>query len=530
MYGLMLVDDEKEMREGLMEVMPFHELGFTVVGQASNGLEAVQLCEHLSPDLIVTDIRMPLMDGLSMCREIQKLWPTTHFIVLSGYDDFEYARQALAFKSMDYLLKPISSAEFAQVLRTAKQRLDEEYAQKRDMEQLRESYRQSLPLLKEMLLSALLRGGVEMSAVKAEAERYGLRLIAPQYAVAAVRCLSSKEQELENPEIMKLALIGMLKDVLGCVEVFHYNGIVAALIPLPDDLEASFSTAMDSLEEARKTASHYLKAELAIGLGAPCYRLEDLPACARQAISALDQSALEGGGQIMCATDLEPGSRTELAVDESLLRMLANAIKMGDRTGAASALAELMTALVRPTPHNYRAYILEILLTLLRTARDMNADFDVLNDGGITLSCLMRDVEQGNAHTLLQELSDKLLESIRTKREGTSAGLARQADEYLADHYMEQDLSVERLCKALHVSPSYFGALYKQEKKETFHQALTRLRMDRAMTLLTSTDQKTAEIAAAIGIPDPSYFSYAFKRHFGLSPSMARSGKGGQGK
>lgn len=159
MYGLMLVDDEKEMREGLMEVMPFHELGFTVVGQASNGLEAVQLCEHLSPDLIVTDIRMPLMDGLSMCREIQKLWPTTHFIVLSGYDDFEYARQALAFKSMDYLLKPISSAEFAQVLRTAKQRLDEEYAQKRDMEQLRESYRQSLPLLKEMLLSALLQGG-----------------------------------------------------------------------------------------------------------------------------------------------------------------------------------------------------------------------------------------------------------------------------------------------------------------------------------------------------------------------------------
>ena len=123
MYKLMLVDDEREILNGLLEVIPFEELGFKVVGQAENGLEGVHLFETLNPDLIITDIRMPLMDGLAMCKEIRRQSPTVHFIILTGYDDFEFARQAMSFKSMDYLLKPISSTELIAVLREARQKL-----------------------------------------------------------------------------------------------------------------------------------------------------------------------------------------------------------------------------------------------------------------------------------------------------------------------------------------------------------------------------------------------------------------------
>jgi two-component system, response regulator YesN len=528
----MLVDDEKEITRALLEVMPFEELGFTVVGQADNGLEGVQLCEKLNPELVVTDIRMPLMDGLTMCREIHKSLPTAHFIILSGYDDFEYARQAIHFKSMDYLLKPISSTEFADALRFAKKKLDEEFALQRDITNLQAYFTASLPLLREMLLSTLLSGSMNIAAVLRDAQRYGLTLSAPQYALAVMRPIAVKQPlpaDLDDPELVKQAMINITRDTLADsfpTEVFHFDGMIAALFFLPDVAESTFNRVQAALDVVRKIAAHFLDVSPVIGLGAPCFRLEDLHVCAQQAVTALDYSMLQGGGDTLCVTDLEPGSRTELVASETLLRMLTNAIKMGDRPGTQRSLCELMKVLVKPTPHNYRVYMLEIFLNILRTARDMNADVDVLGDNSSTLEYLMREPAVDKAEAILSDLANRLLESIQSNRASTTANLARQALDYIVQHFNEPEISVEHICRELHVSPSYFSALYKQEIKETFHQTLTRLRMDRAMMLLTSTDQKTLEVATSVGIPDPSYFSYAFKRYFGFTPSQARGGKG----
>ena len=536
MYKLVLVDDESDIREGLMEVVPFEQLGFTVVGQASNGLEALQLCEKLAPDLVVTDIRMPLMDGLTLCRRLHALLPTTCFIILSGYDDFEYARQAIAFKSLDYLLKPISSPEFTQALTQARLKMDEERALLRDVTRLRAYFNESLPLLREMFLSGLLSGGMDARVAAREAARYELTLSAPQY-VAAVLRLPEGERAQEfasDAELLKLAVINILRETLAPLAtayVFHFEDMIAALLLLPDESEAAFSQAHDAMEQARKTIEHYMEMSVAIGLGAPCYRLEDLHVCARQAVSALDQNLLRGGGETLCASDLEPGAHTELTVNEAQLRQLGSALKMADRKAARDTLSAMLTACAasQPTPQSYRAYLLEILLTLIRAARDMNIEMDIIggaNEG--MLRTLMRGPDVEKAEATLTGLTDRLCAQIQEGRAGASAQLVHQAEDYLAAHYAEEDLSVERLCRHLHISPSYFSALFKRERKVTFHQALTALRMDRAMTLLTSTEQRTSEVAAAVGIPDPSYFSYAFKHYFGVSPSQARAGKGGR--
>lgn len=176
MYRLLLVDDESDIREGLQEVVDFASHGFEVVGEAANGLEAAQACERLQPDLVVTDIRMPLMDGLTMCRQVQKKLPTTRFIILSGYDDFEYAQQAIRMNCLGYLLKPISSTEFRDMLDQARGKLDEEFAQRRDMTRLKAHFRNSLPYLREMLLSSILSGAIEKEAALQAAGRYELPL------------------------------------------------------------------------------------------------------------------------------------------------------------------------------------------------------------------------------------------------------------------------------------------------------------------------------------------------------------------
>ena len=532
MYKLMLVDDEREILNGLLEVIPFEALGFTVVGTAENGLEGVQLCEALNPDLIVTDIRMPLMDGLAMCREIRRKSPTVHFIILTGYDDFEFARQAMAFKSMDYLLKPISSTELNAVLADTRQKLDDEFSVQRDINRLRANFSESLPLLREMLLTSLLTGGMDVEAARREASRYQLTLQARQYAVAVMRHPTARQElpsDLNDPELMKQAIINITREVLADyypAQVFHFDSMVAVLFFLPDETEEAFLRVQEALDVVRKTVLRFLDVEPAIGLGAPCFALEDLRVCARQAVSALDHSVLQGGSDILCVTDIEPGSRTEQVANETLLRTLANVIKMGNRDEAERALDTLMGALDRPTPHNYRVYLLEVMLTLLRTARDMNADVDILGENNTTLNALMREPDVGKATAIFKELSGRLQDAILTGRASASANLAHQAESYLNEHFTDPDMSVELLCRELHVSASYFSAIYKQEKKETFHQTLTRLRMDLSMQLLTATNKKTTEIAQSVGLADPSYFSHAFKRYFGVSPSQARTGKG----
>ncbi len=534
MYKLLLVDDEREILNGFTEVIPFEKLGFTVVGQAENGLEGVRLSETLDPDLIITDIRMPLMDGLTMCREIHRLSPVAHFIILTGYDDFEYARQAMSFKSMDYLLKPISSTEMIGVLKETRQKLDDEVAEQRDINRLRASFAQSLPLLREMLLGSLLSGGADPETVMKEAPRYQLALAAPQYAVAVLRSPSARQAlpaDLNDPELMKQAVINVAREVLAgyfSTQVFRFDDRIAALMLLPDATEETFRKVPEALEVLERTIARYLDITPAIGLGAPCFAPKDLRTCARQALSALDHSALQGEGAILCVTDIEPGSRAEQVADETGLRALSNAIKTGNHDGAKQALDTLMAALNKPTPHNYRVYLLEILLTLLRTARDMNAELDILGENNLTLDALMREPDVQKAALILWERTDRLVRSIQSSRASASAELAHRATEYLSARFADPDMGVEQLCRELHVSASYFSAVYKQETKETFHQTLTRLRMDLSMTLLTTTNRKTSEIAASVGLTDPSYFSHAFKRYFGISPLQARNGKGGE--
>ncbi len=532
MYKLMLVDDEREILNGLLDVIPFEKLGFQVIGTAENGLEGVHLCESLNPDLIITDIRMPLMDGLAMCREIRKKSPTVHFLILTGYDDFEFARQAMSFKSMDYLLKPISSTELIAVLTDTRKKLDDEFAEQRDINRLRANFNESLPLLREMLLTTLLTAGADVAAVRREAPRYQITLDATQYAVAVMRHPTARQElppDLNDPELMKQAVINIAREVLADyfpAQVFHFDGLVAILFFLPDTTEDAFLRVQEALDVVRKTVTRFLDVEPAVGLGAPCFRLEDLHICARQAISALDHSVLQGSGDILCVMDIEPGSRTEQVANETELRTLANAIKMGNSDEVERTLDELMGALNKPTPHNYRVYLLEVMLALLRTARDMNADLDILGENNATLNALMREPDVGKATEIFKELSGKLQNVIQTGRASASANLAHQAEAYLNAHFTDPDMSVELLCRELHVSASYFSAIYKQEKKETFHQTLTRLRMDLSMTLLATTNKKTTEIAQNVGLADPSYFSHAFKRYFGVSPSQVRTGKG----
>ncbi|MCL2866720.1 MAG: response regulator [Clostridia bacterium] len=531
MYKLILVDDESEIRHGLMEVIPFGDLGFTVAGEASNGLEALALLEEQHPDLILTDIRMPIMDGLAFCRRARDILPTARFIILTGYDDYEYVRQAIEMKTMSYLLKPISADEFCEVLRETKTKLDKEFAERNDLIKLREHLNMSFPLLKESLLASVFTGAIGSARALEAAARYELPLASAAYLPALCRVGGQEGGErIQDLDLLTFSVIDILKETLCTrytAHVFHYNGMIALLLPLESPDQAASALAL--IKEAREVVIYYLKCELNIGVGAAVTGMDKLPGAVNRALTALEQSVITPDSAVMSIDDIQYGLSMDISCDEARLRKLSNLIRLAEGAGALALLKELLAVCREAMPgvKAYQAYLMEILLTFVRIVPEISPERVDFSEAfsrfsrTVFLNCPAFD----EAERLLSAILADLLDAVLTGRRNARRFISRQAEEYMQMRFGDEDLSLETLCRHLHVSPSYFSAVFKKEKQVTFHQYLTALRMDRALELLTSTDMKTARVAAAVGIPDPSYFSYCFKKHFGYSPSGLRRGK-----
>lgn len=146
LYRILLVDDEEEVRKGIIRKMEWERLGFEMAGDAENGEEALEKVEQLQPDVVLTDIRMPYMDGLTLAKRIRQKYPSIRILIFSGYDDFEYAQQAIKLNVTEYILKPVNMEELSEILARVKENLDEEIEQRRNINLLRESYLGSLPM------------------------------------------------------------------------------------------------------------------------------------------------------------------------------------------------------------------------------------------------------------------------------------------------------------------------------------------------------------------------------------------------
>ena len=149
LYRIILVDDEEEVRKGIIRKIDWEALGFQVVGDAENGQDALEKIEQLEPDVVMTDIRMPYMDGLTLTSWIRQKYPSVKVLIFSGFDDFEYAQKAIKLNVTEYILKQVNVEELTRILNRVRENLDQEIEQRRDVDRLRESYLSSLPILRE---------------------------------------------------------------------------------------------------------------------------------------------------------------------------------------------------------------------------------------------------------------------------------------------------------------------------------------------------------------------------------------------
>ena len=530
-YRVLLADDEEEIRAGISRKIDWASLGFELVGEAENGEVALELAEQLHPDVVLTDIKMPFMDGLELCRRLRQSLPAAKLVVFSGFDDFEYARQAVSMGVSEYILKPINAPELTAVLEKLRDQLDQQRMERRDMETLRRRYDESLPTLRELFYTRLLDGSLPADQIAARAARYEITLGPGPWTVALAYAGNSLEEEAARDELLLLSIRAFLEKYFsldGCsARAVLYGDMVALLVQLEN--ARSLYPLLRELDRLSLLSQSYLGLPLTAGVGQPCSKPEDLHYSAEGARAALDYRVLGGGSRIIYIGDLEPQSAAPLSFEEEDQRVLTSAIKLGTPEQVKTVVRSLIDRLQQAGLSSSRCdlFLLELTACLVRLARAGGiavADVFGANFTGVVpiaaFSSLDELCQWLEAHCL------KLHDMLGRRRLDSTGQLIERAKAYIADHYTDAQLSVDSLCSHLHLSPTYFSTLFKREVGMSFIAYVTQVRMERASQLLQDTDEKTYRIAEQTGYTDPNYFSYVFKRHFGISPSKFRAGQG----
>ena len=521
LYRVLLVDDEEDIREGISRKMDWLGLGFSLVGEAANGQDALELAESLRPDVILTDIKMPFMDGLELCRILTDRLPAARFVVFSGFDAFEYAKQAIQMNVVEYILKPINADELSAVLRRLKNQLDRERAERRNVELLRSRYTENLPVLRELFYANLLDGHIEPGTERERAARLDIDLQGEEWAVGLAYIGSDRRDALSTLSVQKLLEESLTAD--RC-KLSLYNDWVAVIVSLTESF--TIYDLIRVLDRVCTLAASYLGLTLTVGVGAPCKELSGMARSAAEARTALEYRSMVGRGQVIYIGDLEPDGGQVLTFEEADERTLTAAVRLGSEQEVRDAAAALAGKIreANPSAGQYNLFLMELVTHLMKMTRRSGVGVEEVFGTGFSLPI------QDSALPSLEELEDwcaerylRLRTLIRRRQTDSAGQTVETAKEYIRQHYAESDLSVEKLCAYLHLSSTYFSTLFKRETGTSFTAYVTTVRMEAAAEAIRGTEEKTYLIAQRCGYEDPNYFSYVFKRHFGVTPTKYRS-------
>lgn len=521
LYRVLLVDDEEDIREGISRKMDWLGLGFSLVGEAANGQDALELAESLRPDVILTDIKMPFMDGLELCRILTDRLPAARFVVFSGFDAFEYAKQAIQMNVVEYILKPINADELSAVLRRLKDQLDQERAERRNVELLRSRYTENLPVLRELFYANLLDGHIEPGTERERAARLDIDLQGEEWAVGLAYIGSDRRDALSTLSVQKLLEESLTAD--RC-RLTLYNDWVVVIVSLTESF--TIYDLIRVLDRVCTLAASYLGLTLTVGVGAPCKELSGMARSAAEARTALEYRSMVGRGQVIYIGDLEPDGGQVLTFEEADERTLTAAVRLGSEQEVRDAAAALAGKIreANPSAGQYNLFLMELVTHLMKMTRRSGVGVEEVFGTGFSLPI------QDSALPSLEELEDwcaerylRLRTLIRRRQTDSAGQTVETAKEYIRQHYAESDLSVEKLCAYLHLSSTYFSTLFKRETGTSFTAYVTTVRMEAAAEAIRGTEEKTYLIAQRCGYEDPNYFSYVFKRHFGVTPTKYRS-------
>ena len=542
MLKIFLAEDEVVVRETIKRMIPWEELGFELVGEAADGEMALPLLIRQQPDLLITDIKMPFMDGLTLARLAKKEIPGLKVVILSGYDDFNYAKQAIGIGVEDYLLKPITKNALIERLSEIRSRYEHEKTQKEYYEKFQREMQAYEKNSSRDFFEALVGGSMDMMEVYKRAEKLGLDIVAEAYNVLifTMNCdedFSGQRDEYSSWEAESLELLENFFAGHSSAMLFRSN-IFSYSVLLKGQRETIEENTRACVDEIRKILSRQDgRREWFLAVGQSVERLSQIQKSYHTASRAFSQRYLYDEN-ILYYDEMEtmehPGGQAETEDNAYLQKVDVNALN------PAILQKFLSNGLQEETENFVKDYFYAIgqepmESLVFRNYVILNVRFSVISfiKG---LGCDTNEMESADTEEVLAE-SGKNMESaiayakkmisqaieIRDQNSGNkNRSILRTAVDFIDSHYMDEEISLNTVANVANVSSNHFSALFSQNMGQTFIEYLTTLRMNKAKELLRCTGMRSSEIAGEIGYKDAHYFSYLFKKTQGMTPSDYR--------
>jgi two-component system, response regulator YesN len=530
MESILIVDDETIEREGIRDNLNWSQLGFDRVETAADGRQALQMVEQSPPSILLTDIRMPFMDGLELCKAVRVISPETKVIILTGHDEFPYAQEAVRLGASDLILKPVTAGELSKILESVRRELVAERTVRRDLDRLRSQMIESLPLLRERFLMRLLQDRVNQPDWHEQAATLGIDLSGDCWAVLAIRVdhweTVIQTRGYEQSELLLLAVEAISQEFAKPFTTCSFlRGGGNELLVILSSEGNGFDVDVPAYAQAIcKTVAANLDTTVTVGVGRPTGQFAGLPNSYRDAIAALGYRLLLGGDRVVSIADLESHNLNPAIIRTEYSRRLATAV----RTGAVSSVGEAVEDFIASLSANgvpvavCRMIVMHAVTEILAVAYELGRTEMTTSDNWKLFKDLQGYETLSEIKAWLQNICLELARLVELHHESHVRLLIERAKAHVEEHYTNPDLSVQDLCRELHLSASYFSLVFKRETGRTFLGMLTDLRMNKAKELLLTSSLKGYEIAEQVGYSDPNYFSVSFRKHFGLSPVQYR--------
>jgi two-component system, response regulator YesN len=528
LYKIILVDDEDEVR-GRISSKISEESGFTIVGTAGNGYDALELIEKLSPAVVLTDIRMPFIDGIELAAQIRRDYPTVRVAFISGYDEFEYAREAIELHVSSYLTKPVTQEDISRFLTRLKDELDREFKEKYNRDRLRKSYDENLPLLLDnSFFSFLVSTGKSRQQAQEDLQSCGLELEGKNYLIARIQVEEEgTRRDLREYERMKHALRSLIGTALErrgfTFWFFKFSDGLFLLVEERNDL---FLKEIDPVFfEIVKLAEKFLSLNINMGISQLRTNFRQLGLAYEESCKALEHSRFLHGGRIVYIDQLEEteSSQAVLSLTEGEIKSLEQIIRYGTDGEVRDLLSSLKMACLRDSKGsiNFRMYTVNLVNVLVKYAAFIGVDLNFIA-GEDVLERMVRFHSLEQVFDWVLSLVFKLREWNLTTRQTGSRKILDRAVNIVEQNFSDPRLSLDGVCDELGISVSYLSLLYRKNLETTFVKHLTKARMDRACELLRLTGDKIVDIAGKCGYNDVYYFSHSFKKSLGVSPKKYR--------
>lgn len=532
-----LVEDEMVIRRGIKNSIDWEKEGYIFCGEASDGELAYPMIIKEKPDILITDIRMPFMDGLELCKLVKKELPNIKILILSGYDEFDYAKEAIRLGVTEYLLKPISSGKLLEALNGVSESIRREKEDKDLVRKYMEEMRENTEHEKQKFFEQMIAGNLSMADALETGKKYEMNLSAGMYNLLLFR-FTLGEENRKSGELLGEAEYAIEKLTERLEYVFEFQrGVEGWAFLLMADNEEQMSERVKELsKDLEEIMKNYSTIAYFGGIGQPVARLRELEESFREAERALAARFTMELNRIISVEDIRMAQNVDTLDDIEItsfgeIEKTRTMLEKFLNNGAEDEIDEFVDVYINELPEENLKSVLMRQYIIMDAYIVMMSFCEKIE--GIEGEMQAQSEELKNSMKTIQTLEEiknyirMLLKKIIGVRDTISgrrySDIIEIAKDQIRKTYMSDEISLNTIAAEVGMSPSYFSSIFSKEMGKTFVEYLTEIRMDRAKEFLMCSSMKTSEIGYEVGYKDPHYFSYIFKKTQNCTPKEFRA-------